>query len=217
VGKSALEPVPSRSIGTKKDAMKTLTPCTEDDPRDWSLRIFAAGLLLIGACATPAPPPVRTVTDVDADAGAIDLARGQDLEIALPLNSGTGYAWRLDHEAPSLVLSGGSSFVTDAKAPGAPVRAVYRYTAVARGEADLAFTLKRPWEADQPRRPQGRVPRQGALSATHFRHSIFGAVDCCVAANQRAKHRTTILFRLPGGIGKNLLRTTGFRDVFMGK
>lgn len=114
-----------------------------------SLGLIAASLLLLTACATPAPTPLRTVTDVDADAGVVELARGQDLEIALPLNAGTGYAWRLDHEAPPL-LEGGSSFVTDARAPGAPVRAVYRYTAAARGQTDLAFTLKRPWEPDQP-------------------------------------------------------------------
>lgn len=111
--------------------------------------LIAASLLLLGACATPAPTPLRTVTDVDADAGVVELARGQDLEIALPLNAGTGYGWRLDGEAPPF-LEGGSSFMTDAKAPGAPVRTVYRYTAVARGRTDLAFTLKRPWEADQP-------------------------------------------------------------------
>jgi predicted secreted protein len=114
-----------------------------------SLGLIAASLVALSACATPAPSPLRTVTDVDADAGVIELARGQDLEIALPLNSGTGYAWRLDHEAPPL-LGGGSSFMTDARAPGAPVRTVYRYTGLARGQADLAFTLKRPWEADQP-------------------------------------------------------------------
>ena len=108
-----------------------------------------AGLWALSACATPAPTPLRTVTDVDADAGVVDLVRGQDLEIALPLNAGTGHAWRLDREAPPL-LAGGSSFVTDAKAPGAPVRAVYRYTAAGRGRTDLSFTLKRPWEADQP-------------------------------------------------------------------
>ena len=108
-----------------------------------------ASLLLLYACATPAPTPLRTVADVDADAGVVELVRGQDLEIALPVNAGTGHAWRLDHEAPPL-LAGGSSFVTDARAPGAPVRAVYRYTAAGRGRTDLAFTLKRPWEADQP-------------------------------------------------------------------
>jgi inhibitor of cysteine peptidase len=117
--------------------MKTLRP------------LVLATLLALGACASAGPPPLRTVTDIDADAGQVELAAGQDLEIALPLNAGTGYAWRLDHEAPAL-LSGGSSFTTDAKAPGAPVRMVYRYTAVARGRTDLAFTLKRPWEPDRP-------------------------------------------------------------------
>jgi predicted secreted protein len=110
--------------------------------------LIAASLFLLTACATAGLPPLRTVTDVDADAGTVELAVGQDLEIALPLNAGTGHAWRLDHEAPPL-LAGGSSFVTDAKAPGAPVRAVYRYTAAGRGRTDLSFTLKRPWEPDQ--------------------------------------------------------------------
>ena len=111
--------------------------------------ITIASLLLLTACVSDAALPVRTVTDVDADAGTVELVSGQDLEIALPMNAGTGYAWRLDQEAPPL-LAGGSSFVTEAKAPGAPVRAVYRYTAAARGRADLSFTLKRPWEPDAP-------------------------------------------------------------------
>ncbi len=111
-----------------------------------ALTITAA--LLIAGCASAPPPPVRAVTD--ADAGPITLARGQGLEIALPLNSGTGYAWRLDEEAPSLILSGGSSQITDAKMPGAPVQTLYRYQAVGFGKADLAFTLKQPWQPDAP-------------------------------------------------------------------
>ncbi|MBC7666904.1 protease inhibitor I42 family protein [Caulobacter sp. DWR2-3-1b2] len=107
-----------------------------------------ATALLVAGCASAPPPPVRTVTD--ADAGAITLARGQGLEIALPLNSGTGYAWRLDEEAPILILGGGSSQITDAKMPGAPVQTIYRYQAVGMGKADLAFTLKQPWRPDSP-------------------------------------------------------------------
>ncbi len=61
--------------------------------------LIAASLFLLSACATPALTPLRTVTDVDADAGVVELVTGQDLEIALPLNAGTGYAWRLDQEA----------------------------------------------------------------------------------------------------------------------
>ncbi len=121
--------------GNKEGGMKTIS--------------IVAGLLLLAACASAPLPPVRTVTDVDADAGTVELVPGQDLEIALPLNAGTGYGWRLDHEAAP-VLAGGSSFMTDAKVPGAPIRMVYRYTAAARGQTDVAFTLKRPWEADAP-------------------------------------------------------------------
>jgi inhibitor of cysteine peptidase len=114
-----------------------------------TILIPAASLLLLTACVSDATLPVLTVTDIDADAGVVELAGGQDLEVALPITAGTGYAWRLDHEASPL-LAGGSSFVTEAKAPGAPVRTVYRYTAAARGRGDLSFTLKRPWEPDAP-------------------------------------------------------------------
>ena len=103
---------------------------------------------LIAGCVSAPPPTARMVTD--ADAGPITLARGQGLEIALPLNSGTGYAWRLDAEASTLVLSGGSSQMTDAKMPGAPVQTLYRYQAVGSGRTDLAFTLKQPWQPDAP-------------------------------------------------------------------
>ena len=73
------------------------------------------------------------------------------LAIALPLNAGTGYGWRLDREAPADVLSGGSSRTTDAGGlPGGPIKTIYSYQAVGRGTADLSFTLKRPWEADKP-------------------------------------------------------------------
>ncbi|MBO9706570.1 MAG: protease inhibitor I42 family protein [Caulobacter sp.] len=104
--------------------------------------------LSLAACATTPTPPPLVLTD--ADAGAVSLVRGQDLEIRLPLNAGTGYAWRLDAEARPLVLGGGSSRVTDAERPGGPVTSVYSYTALARGRTDLAFTLKRPWEPDRP-------------------------------------------------------------------
>jgi inhibitor of cysteine peptidase len=126
------------NIGTKKDAMKTLRPFVS--------MLFAASVL--AACATPSAPPPRTVTE--AQAGFVDLTRGQALEIVLPLNAGTGYAWRLDAEASALVLSGGSSRVTDAKRPGGAIQTLYSYTAVGRGKTDLSFTLKRPWEPDAP-------------------------------------------------------------------
>ena len=106
------------------------------------------GALSLGACATTAPPPPLTVTE--AQAGPVALARGQALEIVLPLNAGTGYTWRLDREAPTLVLNGGSSRTTDTGRPGGPVTTAFSYQGVGRGRADLSFTLKRPWEPDKP-------------------------------------------------------------------
>lgn len=109
---------------------------------------LAAALPLImslGACATaPAPPPL-TVTQP----GPVTVARGQALDIVLPMNAGTGYGWRLDQEAAP-ILSGGSSRVTDTDRPGGPVTTIYSYQALARGKTTLSFTLKRPWEPDKP-------------------------------------------------------------------
>jgi predicted secreted protein len=128
-----------------EDGMKTIPTLTG---RPLSA-LAAAALLALTACAGDITLPVRTLTDVDADAGTVELVSGQDLEVALPLTAGTGYGWRLDQE-PSPLLTGGSSFQTEAKAPGAPVRTVYRYTAAVRGRVDLSFTLKRSWEPDAP-------------------------------------------------------------------
>ena len=108
-------------------------------------------LLALGACASAPPPPPLAVTQ--AQAGPVELARGQALEIALPLNAGTGYGWRLDQEA-SPILGGGSSRVTDTDRPGGPVTTIFHYQALARGETTLSFTLKRPWEPDQPDDPK---------------------------------------------------------------
>jgi len=112
------------------------------------------GLLTLSAglsgCATAAPPAPRVVTE--ADAGPVELARGQRLEVRLSSNAGTGYAWRLDREASPLVLSGGSSQDVAASPglPGGRLTTVYGYQAAGRGRTDLAFTFKRPWEPDKP-------------------------------------------------------------------
>jgi inhibitor of cysteine peptidase len=106
-----------------------------------------AGLILMTGCAS-APPPPGPLTVTDAQVGAVSLAPGQDLRIELPLNAGTGYGWRLDHEADATVLGGGSSRTTDAALPGGRVTTVFSYLAVARGVTELSFTLKRPWMPD---------------------------------------------------------------------
>jgi inhibitor of cysteine peptidase len=109
---------------------------------------LAAALPLVmslGACATVPAPPTLTVSQP----GPVALARGQGLDIVLPMNAGTGYGWRLDQEA-SPILGGGSSRVTDTDRPGGPVTTIYSYQALARGKTTLAFTLKRPWMPDAP-------------------------------------------------------------------
>jgi inhibitor of cysteine peptidase len=117
--------------------------------------LVLAGLLalpVLTACATPGPtPPPRVVTD--AEAGPVALARSQALEVRLPLNAGTGYAWRLDQEAPSWILAGGSSHDVAAQPglPGGPVTRVYAWQGAGRGRTDLSFTFKRAWEPDNAR------------------------------------------------------------------
>ena len=114
-----------------------------------------AGLFIVPAmlasCATATTPPApRVVTQ--ADAGPVELARGQTLEVRLASNAGTGFSWRLDAEGEPLVLSGGSSREVYGApgTPGGPVTTVYSYKGAGRGSAELAFTFKRPWEPDRP-------------------------------------------------------------------
>jgi inhibitor of cysteine peptidase len=119
-----------------------------------NLALVLMGLLVLpaglSACATAAPPAPRVVTE--ADGGPVELARGQALEVRLGSNAGTGYGWRLDREAPPLVLEGGSSQDVAASPglPGGRLTTVYSYRGAGRGRADLAFTFKRPWEPDKP-------------------------------------------------------------------
>ena len=108
---------------------------------------LAVSLILMAGCAS-APPPPGPLTVTDAEVGAVTLAPGQELRIELPLNAGTGYGWRLDHEADATVLAGGSSRTTDAALPGGRITTVFSYQAVARGVTELSFTLKRPWMPD---------------------------------------------------------------------
>jgi inhibitor of cysteine peptidase len=114
--------------------------------RRFASSALIGGLLLMAGCAS-APPPAR-LTVTDAGAGVVTLAPGQELRIELPLNAGTGYGWRLDHEADATVLAGGSSRTTDAALPGGRITTVFSYQAVARGVTALSFTLKRPWMPD---------------------------------------------------------------------
>jgi len=110
-----------------------------------ALTMTTALLLSLGACATgPVPPPLSV-----SQPGPVTVARGQALDIVLPMSAGTGYGWRLDREADP-ILDGGSSRVTSADRPGGPVTTIYSYKAVARGKTTLSFTLKRPWDADKP-------------------------------------------------------------------
>jgi inhibitor of cysteine peptidase len=119
--------------------MKTLSAQT------MALATAAALTLALGACATaPVPPPLSV-----SQPGPVSLARGQALDIVLPMNAGTGYGWRLDQEASS-ILAGGSSRVTDTDRPGGPVSTIFSYQALAAGKTTLSFTFKRPWMPDTP-------------------------------------------------------------------
>ncbi len=104
------------------------------------------GLILMAGCASAPPPPPGPLTV--SDAGPVVLAPGQVLRIELPLSAGTGYSWRLDREAEATVLSGGSSQTTNAALPGGAIMTIFTYQAMARGRAELSFTLKQPWMPD---------------------------------------------------------------------
>jgi predicted secreted protein len=83
-----------------------------------------------------------TVTYGD-NGGRVTLARGQTLEVKLPVQSGTGYRWYQNRVDPTILASLGSSTSQDGGIGGRMVQ-VFRYRAQRSGTSPLVFTLVSP-------------------------------------------------------------------------
>lgn len=89
------------------------------------------------------------VTKVNS-AQSITIGQDEVLEVKLPSNPSTGYAWELINNQGLVEQAGDWSFVSDSPENpiGAPGIQTIRYIGKAQGKADLEFVYKRNWEAE---------------------------------------------------------------------
>jgi inhibitor of cysteine peptidase len=128
----------------------------------WRSRVarVLGALLALGAapgCASSgaahdeqvAPPPL--VLGVNDEGRRIELIVGQQLQVRLPANPSTGFAWRVRHDAGGLVRQEGASYFTADPNPGGLVGSggveVFRFTVAGAGEDDLRFEYRRGFDA----------------------------------------------------------------------
>lgn len=75
---------------------------------------------------------------------------GQEMDLALPANPSTGYAWQVvDGMDGRLVQVGDITSRPLAAVPGALARQVVRFRAVADGPASVRLDYRRPWQPDE--------------------------------------------------------------------
>ncbi|WP_216320616.1 protease inhibitor I42 family protein [Deinococcus aestuarii] len=106
----------------------------------------ASGSVAPGGAVTPVPPLPRVVrVGQDADGGEVRLNVGDTLEITLPGNPSTGYAWQPQTDAwPTLLPLGQPSFLAQGTGLGAGGLVLLSYQAVQPGEVELTLLYRRP-------------------------------------------------------------------------
>jgi len=82
----------------------------------------------------------------------VSLAKGDELEVRLEAQLGTGYSWRVTEFDEHLLNRVGEPAVESPKdaQPGSKEVQVFRYQAKAAGQSTLALEYARPWEKDKP-------------------------------------------------------------------
>ncbi|WP_019586215.1 protease inhibitor I42 family protein [Deinococcus apachensis] len=142
-------------------------------PARWAAPGVLGLALLLGACAPVAGPggtappapavPTRPVPktirlDQAANGSIVDLRVGDTLELSLPGNPSTGYAW-----SPNLTLGtvvqplGGPGFRPSGTGLGAAGEVILRYRAVQAGQFLLSLTYGRSFEPLPPNPPTFQV------------------------------------------------------------
>jgi inhibitor of cysteine peptidase len=88
------------------------------------------------------------VVTIEDDTGTLTLAPGDQVELRLPENAGTGYQWQLDPlDLPLLVVE--EALKPAAGQPGATGEHRFLLRAGGPGETSVAARLVRPWDTTQ--------------------------------------------------------------------
>ena len=104
-------------------------------------------LFTVSGCAPAGVMVVRLEGDAE-----IEIAKKQELEVALEANPTTGYSWRVSGLADSSILrqKGGSRYERKSDLIGGGGIEKYRFEALREGRVDLVFEYQRPWEDKEP-------------------------------------------------------------------
>jgi predicted secreted protein len=96
--------------------------------------LFAA-VALVAGCAVAGPSSIKTQV-------------GEQFNISLLYNSGTGYQWQLAQQPdPALLKVTGPEYKAPTNnKPGAEGVQVWIFEAIAQGKTNLSFRYVRPWE-----------------------------------------------------------------------
>lgn len=78
--------------------------------------------------------------------GEVELAVGEEIEVALSETATTGYRWRLDDRGAAGLVEVGDSFEPGGPAPGAAGRRLWRFRGDREGVSRVALSLRRSWE-----------------------------------------------------------------------
>ena len=117
------------------------------------LRLLAAGALAALAAGCASPPMPRELSDA-ADGARVRLAPAQELVVNLDGNQTTGFRWVLTRgAAPVLVQTGDAVYTArgaEGRLAGSGGVTTFRFKADKVGDAQLAFSYRRPWEVNIP-------------------------------------------------------------------
>jgi inhibitor of cysteine peptidase len=123
--------------------------------RNFTGAAVALGLaVLVGGAGRADDPQEKgktvTVTEMDKDA-KVKLAKGDTLVLKLGMRSGTGFTWAVGKGDDARLKPLGKPTTEKPKKPlpGGPVIQVFRFEAVAAGDARLEMWYKRPFEKDK--------------------------------------------------------------------
>lgn len=106
----------------------------------------------------------------------VTLSANQVLELRLPCNPSTGYAWYLRNNNNEIIRqadgiieqTGNWEFIADRPMAGTPGQQIIRFIGIERGEADLHLAYMQPWSEAQPRQQYSlSVISEGAYTGTY--------------------------------------------------
>lgn len=85
----------------------------------------------------------------EADGSTTTVAVGDTIEVALPANPSTGYAWEVVvFDASVLRPIGAPDFTAEADLEGAPGVSVFSFEVIGAGATTLDMIYRRSWESD---------------------------------------------------------------------